>query len=54
MDPLSIFINILGFTLIFAAVNFKRTETDEIKGLSRDWFIILIMITVGYAMTLVK
>lgn len=38
---------IIGYLLIYGAVNVKRNKDSELELFSLEWFIVLIMVTAG-------
>lgn len=38
---------LIGYLLIYGAVNVKRNKESEIELFSMEWFIVLILVTVG-------
>jgi hypothetical protein len=38
---------IIGYLLIYGAVNVKRNKDSELELFSLEWFIVLILVTVG-------
>ena len=48
----NLLLELLGFVLIFIAVNLKRNDYSEIKLFSLDWFITILLVGVG--VTIIK
>jgi len=46
--------NVLGFMLLWAAVIYRRTPESEIKFFSKEWWVVLLLITVGTILTGLK
>ena len=51
-DMGNLLLELLGFVLIFIAVNWKRNDYSEIKIFSLDWFITILLVGVG--VTIIK
>lgn len=44
---LEIISNIVGFILLWMAVDFGRSDEDKVKFMGRNWWVILLMLTIG-------
>jgi len=44
-------INVIGYLLLYAAVDYKRSSGTKIVFLSLDWVVIILMVTGGAIMS---